>query len=86
MTTPLKKRLVKFSKKLVATLMLATLKRVTVSPKRMTELLWSFQGEDCQQALSVKKNPQKIKMKEIGLTGDNKVFINHSLCPYYHVL
>ena len=25
-------------------------------------------------------------MKDIGLIGDNKVFINHSLCPYYRVL
>ena len=32
-------RLFRFSKKLVATLTLATLKCVTVSPKRMTELL-----------------------------------------------
>ena len=36
--------------------------------------------------LSVKKNLQKLKMEDIGLTGDNKVFINHSLCPYYRVL
>ena len=25
-------------------------------------------------------------MKDIGLIGDNKVFINHSLCPYYLAL
>ena len=25
-------------------------------------------------------------MEDIGLTGDKKVFINHSLCPYYRVL
>ena len=25
-------------------------------------------------------------MEDIGLTGDSKVFINHSLCPYYRVL
>ena len=25
-------------------------------------------------------------MEDIGLTGDNKVFINRSLCPYYRVL
>ena len=42
--------------------------------------------KDCQQVLSVKKNLQKLKMEDIGLTGDNKVFINHSLCPYYRVL
>ena len=42
--------------------------------------------KDCQQVLQVKKNLQKLKMEDIGLTGNNKVFINHSLCPYYHVL
>ena len=34
---------------------------------------------------SVKKNLQKLKMEDIGLT-DKKVFINHSLCPCYRVL
>ena len=42
--------------------------------------------KDCQQVLSVKKNLQKLTMEDIGLTGDNKVFISHNLCPYYHVL
>ena len=42
--------------------------------------------KDCQRVLSVKKNLQKLKMEDIGLTGDNKVFISHSLCPYYRVL
>ena len=36
--------------------------------------------------ISVKKNLQKLKMEDTSLTGDNKVFINHSLCPYYPVL
>ena len=36
--------------------------------------------------LSIKKNLQKLKMEDIGLTGDNIVFINHSLCPYCRVL
>ena len=40
----------------------------------------------CQPALSIKKNLQKLKMEDIGLTGGNKVFINHSLCPYYCAL
>ena len=42
--------------------------------------------KDCQRVLSFKKNLQKLKMENTGLTGDNKVFINHSLCPYYRVL
>ena len=42
--------------------------------------------KDWQRVLSVKKNLKKLKMEDIGLTGDNKGFINHSLCPYYCVL
>ena len=42
--------------------------------------------KDCQQVLSVKKYLQKSKMDDIGLTGDSKVFINYSFCPYYRVL
>ena len=42
--------------------------------------------KDCQRVLSVKKNLQKLKMEGIGFTGENKVSINHSLCPYYRVL
>ena len=41
--------------------------------------------KDSQQVPSVKKNLQKLKMEDIVLTG-KKVFINHSLCPYYRVL
>ena len=41
---------------------------------------------DCQRVQSVKKNLQKLKMQGIGSTGDNKVFVNYSFCPYYHVL
>ena len=40
-------------------------------------------GNDCHQSKTIFK---KLKMEDIGLTGDNKVFINHSLCPYYRVL
>ena len=55
--------------------------------KRNDRVIVKFSRQkDCQQVLSVKKNLQKLKMEDIGLTGDNKVFINHSLCPYYRVL
>ena len=37
---------------------------------------------DCQRVLSIKKDLQKLKLEDIGLTGDNKVFANHSLFPY----
>ena len=42
--------------------------------------------KDCQQKLSIKKDLQKLKMEDTGLTGDNKVFVSHSLSPYYRVL
>ena len=32
------------------------------------------------------KESSKIKNEGIGLTGDNEVFINHSLFPYYRIL
>ena len=55
--------------------------------KRNDRVIVKFsRRKDRQQMLSVKKNLQKLKMEDIGLTGDNKVFINHSLCPYYRVL
>ena len=63
----------------------STLKRVTVLPKRRVIVKFS-RRKDCQEVLSVKKNLQKLKMEDIGLTGDNKVIINHSLCPYYRPL
>ena len=55
--------------------------------KKNDRVIVKFSGrKDCQRVLSIKKNLQKLKMEDIGLTGDNKVFINHSLCPYYRVL
>ena len=55
--------------------------------KRNDRVIVKFsRRKDCQQVLSVKKNLQKLKMEDIGLTGDNKVSINHSLCPYSCVL
>ena len=37
---------------------------------------------DYQRVLSIKKNLQKLKLGDIVLTGDNKVFANHSLFSY----
>ena len=55
--------------------------------KRNDRVIVKFsRRKDFQQVLSVKKNFPKLKMEDIGLTGDNKVFTNHSLCPYYRVL
>ena len=55
--------------------------------KKNGRVIVKFSGrKDCQNVLSVKKNLQKLKMEDIGLTRDNKVFINHSLCPYHRLL
>ena len=55
--------------------------------KRNDRVIVKFsRRKDFQQVLSVKKNFPKLKMEDIGLTGANKVFTNHSLCPYYRVL
>lgn len=34
----------------------------------------------------IKKDLEKLKMKDTGLTGDNKVFVSHSWSPYYRAL
>ena len=57
-----------------------------ISKKNDRVIVKFSRRKDFQQVLSVKKKFQKLKMEDIGLTGDNKVFINHSLCPYYRVL
>ena len=53
-----------------------------ISKKNDRVIVKFSRRKDFQQVLSVKKKFQKLKMEDIGLTGDNKVFINHSLCPY----
>ena len=42
--------------------------------------------KDCEQIMSVKKDLKHLKMQEVGLPGNRSVFINTSLCPYYHML
>ena len=82
MTTPWKKRLFRFLKKLVAILILPTVNHVLVLPKKNDRGIVKFsRRKDCQRVLSVKKNFKKLKMEDIGLTGDNKVFLNNSGCP-----
>ena len=70
MRTPWKKRLFKFSKKLVATLNLATLKQVIVLPKRTTE-----------SKSAIKKNLQKLKMEDILVINKFLLIIVCSLLP-----
>ena len=42
--------------------------------------------KDCEQIMSVKKDLIKVKMQDIGLSGNQSIFINTSLCPYYRML
>ena len=57
-----------------------------ITKKNDSAIVKFSRRRDCQRVQSVKKNLQKLKMQGIGSTGDNKVFVNHSFCPYYHVL
>ena len=57
-----------------------------ISKKSPTVIVKFTKRKDCQQVSSVKKDLQKIKMEDVNLPGQNKLFINRSLCPYYKVL
>ena len=39
-----------------------------------------------KQILRVQKDLTKITMEDLQLTGDNKIYINQSLYPYYRIL
>ena len=41
--------------------------------------------KDCEQ-MSVKKDLKKVKMQDIGLSGNQSIFINTSLYPCYRML
>ena len=58
----------------------------SVSKKSATVIVKFSRRKDCQQVLAVKKDLRKIKMEDVGLPGQNKLFINKNLCPYYKVL
>ena len=57
-----------------------------VNKKIATVIVKFSRRKDCQQVLAVKKDLRKIKMEDVGLPGQNKLFINKNLCPYYKVL
>ena len=42
--------------------------------------------KDCQHVWSVRKDMKKLTMEDFELPGNNKLFINRSLCPYYKML
>ena len=57
-----------------------------ISKKSATVIDKFSRRKDCQQVLAVKKDLRKIKMEDVGLSGQNNCFINKNLCPYYKVL
>ena len=42
--------------------------------------------KDCEQIMSVKIDLKKVKMQDIGLSGNQSIFINISSCSYYRML
>ena len=42
--------------------------------------------KDCEEIRSVKKDLKKVKMQDIGLSDNQSIFINISLCRYYRML
>ena len=57
-----------------------------VSKKSAIIIVKFSRRKDCQQVLAVKKDLCKIKIEGVDLPGQNKLFINKKLCPYYEVL
>ena len=57
-----------------------------VSKKSATVIIRFSRRKDFQQVLAVKNDLPKTKMEDVDLPGQNKLFINKNLCPYYKVL
>ena len=57
--------------------------RHRVSKKSATVVIKFSRRKDCQEALAVKKDLRKTKMEDVDLPGQNRLFINKILCPYY---
>ena len=55
--------------------------------KKSSTVIFKFsRRKDCHQVLAVKKDLRKIKMENVDIPGQNKLFINKNLCPYYKVI
>ena len=54
---------------------------------RHNNVIIKFQKpKDCQQVFSIKKDLNKLDMKEVDLPEGTQIFVNQSLCPYYKSL
>ena len=56
-----------------------------VSEKNPTVIVKFSWRMECQQVWDVKRDLRKIKIEDIDLPRQSKLFINKSLCPYYKV-
>ena len=57
-----------------------------ISKKNLTVIVKFSRRKDCQQVRDVKRDLWKIKMEDVDLPGQNKLFINKILSPYYKVI
>ena len=48
----------------------------------VTAIVKFSKRKDCQHVWSVRKDMKKLTMEDFELPGNNKLFINRSLCPY----
>ena len=54
--------------------------------KRGTTIVKFCKRKVSKQVLNVRKDLTKLSMEDLQLTGQGKLYINQSLCPYYRVL
>ena len=54
--------------------------------KRGSTIVKFCKGKVSKQVLNVRKDLTKLSMEDLHLTGQGKLYINQSLCPYYRVL
>ena len=57
-----------------------------ISKKISTVIVTFSWRKDCQQVLAAKMDLRKIKMEDVDLPDQNKLFMNKNLCPYYKVI
>ena len=54
--------------------------------KRRTTIVKLCKRKVSKQVLNVRKDLTKLSMEDLQLTGQSKLYINESLCPYHRVL
>ena len=55
--------------------------------KKSDNIIIKFSSrKDCQHVLRVKKDLRNLNLEDLGFHGENKIYINRSLCQYYRML